>query len=83
MAELLATLSVCSDCLQFLANGPDDIDSDALEAIEAGLAKQGGHCVPACGDDCGGFSWTPCDLCERPLGGERHAAAVLGNKESS
>lgn len=73
--RVAATLSVCADCIAYLANGPDDIEAERLPDILAGIAKQGGDCAP--GSDDNGFSWSPCDLCESPLGGDRYGAAVL------
>jgi hypothetical protein len=71
-------LSICVDCLQYLANGGEELEPARAEEIAAAIAKQGGDVVPACGEDCeGGFSWSPCELCGSALGGERHAAAVL------
>lgn len=71
-------LSVCVDCIAYLANGGDELEPSRAAEIAAAIERQGGHVVAACGADCeGGFSWAPCELCGSTLGGERHAAAVL------
>lgn len=76
--RVAAELSVCGDCLQYLANGPDELSPEAAAATAAGIEREGGHIVPACEPDCeGGFSWSGCELCLSPLGGDRHRAAVL------
>jgi len=71
-------ISICVECLQFLANGPDAIDPTKAAEIAAAVQREGGHVVVACKADCEGpFSWSPCGLCGDTLGGERHTAAVL------
>ena len=76
-------LRVCGDCLQYLANGPAELEAEAVARIEAGTAKQGGDIVlgglesEADADGGLGFSWHACELCESQLGGDRYAAAVL------
>lgn len=76
--RVAAELSICVDCLQFIANGPDELSPDVAAACAAGVEREGGHVVPNCPENCEGwFSWSPCDLCNRPEGGERHPAAVL------
>ena len=75
-----ARLSICGDCLQIVANGSAglDLEPERIAEIEAAIAKQGGDVVPAGeeGEE-GAFSWSPCELCESPLGGDRYAAALL------
>lgn len=75
-------LSVCADCLEAVANGLESgtLEPEALEAVSAGIAREtasGATLAPDCEPDCEGpFSWSPCELCERPEGGARHRLAV-------
>lgn len=78
-------LAVCTVCLCLIANGEYEADASEAEAAWAGMARTWGdnarHLV-AVGDSESWFSWTSCDACESPLGGDRHAAAVLIPKEA-
>ena len=74
-------LEVCSDCLQWLANGevenPDEsFNADYLDGREITLGAVRGVC-DGCDDDgqCESwFSWRRCDGCGSALGGDRHHA---------
>lgn len=77
-------LSVCVDCLMFIANGEvtDGHGRNITAEHAAKITEQWGddakHLVPSCSEECDGwFSWSSCDGCGSPLGGERHPAAVL------
>jgi hypothetical protein len=71
-------ISICVDCLQFLANGPDELEPTKAAEIAAAVEREGGHVVTACPEDCEGwFSWSPCGLCRDHLGGERHPAVIF------
>ena len=69
--------SVCVDCLMFLANGdtPQELDEAGTEKWVAEFVRrtEGTHIFLAGPEDCEGwFSWSPCDACGSPLGGDRH-----------
>ena len=74
MAALLDTLTVCGDCLCWIANADDSqLDlmptaaADAHRAHrDAGIARleqDGARLVPDCGDDCESFHSGPCAVC--------------------
>lgn len=66
-----------------LANGetPPDMSEDATAAYVARVdwsAGDGHTWVVDCLEDCEGwFSWSPCDVCRCPLGGDRHPVALI------
>ena len=65
-------LKVCSDCLSAIAN--DDysgLDDSREREVRAAIARH--HWLVA-GTEEYGFSWTPCDVCQSSLGGDRHQA---------
>ncbi len=73
-------LSICSDCLLWIANGDDsslsaETVSEAahLLAVQTSAALEPGTTVFLGGDD-EWFSWAPCDACGTLLGGSRHEA---------
>lgn len=78
-------IQVCSDCLMMIANGttgdydgaPDDAEHDAaMDALWPDA--DGWDITPNCSEDCeGGFSWSPCEGCGSPLGGDRHPAVAM------
>ena len=81
-------LSVCADCLMFIANGdlPTDDDPERDAEIIAGVEREqasGSHlCAGGIDDDPdapdeGGFSWSSCDCCNSSLGGDRFKATLL------
>lgn len=79
-------LSICVDCLMFVANGEvtDSQGNDVTAEHAAKITEQWGddaqHLVPACPEECEGwFSHSSGDGCGSTLGGERHPAAVLTN----
>lgn len=64
-------LEVCQDCLMYLANNelPTDSNTERDKAIVDGV-----HSLhhPAVDGHCLGFSYSPCDCCQSPLGGDRY-----------
>ena len=78
--ETFGPVAICTDCLMFAANGwesdepippelTDNPDARAGWRLEAGGRCE--HCQGA-DDECESwFSWSPCDYCRRPLGGDR------------
>lgn len=91
MIEVTRTLSVCHDCLCWIANG-DDSALDMLderfatkfrtlrdETIDAFLAEHEGNHLVA-GSEEYGFSHDRCDLCSC-LGGNRFEASILTPKK--
>lgn len=81
------TFAACRDCLhlaEFGAEALDYTDATAVDAYEAGttrLQRPGGHWIsggPAAADDePGPFTRTPCEICRRPLAGERYAVSQI------
>ena len=75
-------LSVCTDCIQMLANGEcrecndDRTACPVAYSIEVTWEGEEGHLVP--GSEDLGFSWSACDGCGQTLGGDRHSAAFIG-----
>ena len=78
-------IDVCSDCLNWIANGtlPDDgerdeVNSNSFDAITTAPGIDEGYdVVPGSGDDEGHFSHQPCDACRRPFGGQRYKATMI------
>lgn len=64
-------LEVCEDCLLYLANDelPPDSDTERDKAIVDGVHNL--H-HPAVDGHCLGFSYSRCDCCRSPLGGDRY-----------
>ena len=80
MAKLLRDdLSVCTDCLFYIANGDLPDDPKRAREVEHGVASQGGYVCPGESDGDEHFSWRPCHCCGSKLGGNRHPAIVLGD----
>lgn len=81
--EHLGDLSVCVDCILYLANGDEPEGEEAAEVIKRALMWKmaEGITVVACGDELG-FSWSACELCGSRLGGGRYKAAELGSAAS-
>jgi hypothetical protein len=77
MTDTMIDGEACVDCLMLVANGETPPNMDKVETAEY-LARvetrtAGFHVIPACPEDCeGSFSWSPCDVCGSPLGGDRH-----------
>lgn len=63
-------LSICVDCVMKLAN-----DEDPIEPTEyPPLSAIPDNAQVMLGGDKEGFSWTPCEGCGNPLGGDRFTA---------
>jgi hypothetical protein len=75
-------LSICVDCLMYLANGEatnehgDDITHEHAARIDA-VWQNEPYDITLGGDDEGGFSWTQCDGCHSNLGGDRYTAYAI------
>ena len=67
-------LEICTTCLLTVANGVEDGATQA--AAEALAANWEGYLI-APGNGEGHFSWTYCDGCDSPLGGDRHKATAM------
>ena len=78
--RVIDELSVCADCLFWLANGdvlPEDRDPEEfLSDVRRTLGEDLRHVVIT-GESLG-FSWSACESCGSTLGGERFSAAILG-----
>lgn len=70
---------ICSDCLQFIANGdlPPDADAARENEILHGVNNQEGYSWSLGTDTEGSFSWRYCDCCGSQLGGDRYSAALV------
>ena len=67
-------LRVCTDCILAIGGEiPEDAD---LPAIAAGIERISKEGALLAGDE-DGFSWSPCECCQSPLGGDRHIATIL------
>lgn len=75
----ITDISVCVVCIHLMANGEYDDGEDTAEVCAAGQAKLWGaearHFVP--GDEDQGFSWSRCEGCGDPSGGDRFQAHVM------
>ena len=69
MSERFIALAVCEDCLLFIANG---IDDNTPQETVSGAENAAGWLM-ADSEELG-FSWSPCEVCARPLGCNRHRA---------
>lgn len=73
----------CVDCIMLIANGDTSGNSrceteegEAAYLADVARYSEGGEWVNNCDETCeGGFSWSPCDVCRSPLGGDRHPVA--------
>jgi hypothetical protein len=84
-------LELCENCYYLAANGADENIPDVpWPGIDEGWIVIPGH--PHTLDECGegvmdgtadcpfdeaSFSWSPCDACRRPLGGDRYPASMV------
>lgn len=70
---------VCSDCIQVAASGPPTytgyLDSGHSERYARGVNEWGGE--PFTDETEPYFSWSPCNFCGDPLGGDRYDSTVL------
>ena len=69
MSKSFIALAVCDDCLLFIGSGIDD----STPGETASGAQNAAGWLMAGSEDLG-FSWSPCEVCARPLGGNRHRA---------
>lgn len=78
MAEIVAEIYVCDDCLLMHANGETgEIPAGEPEPwAKLPTADVAVNCEDD-GEGCG-FSWSECDGCGSRLGGTRHRMAVFG-----
>lgn len=80
--HVVAEMRVCTDCRFFVAGFSDEEMGepypDAVVAAVAECAARGWHLVNG-GEDTDelGFSWSKCDLCDSPLGGDRFVVVAL------
>lgn len=91
---IYGTLSVCTCCLMaHAADGCGDFDHDRepLSKIEPPYTVTLGMIAEEHGEHCHreececeqlGFSWSSCDGCGSPLGGDRHAMTLWGPADS-
>ena len=74
-------LLVCQDCLMIIANddasGMDDETEDRVRDGIKDWAEEGIQLVPGDSENDHDFSWQPCECCNSPLGGSRHAVVGL------
>jgi len=81
-------LSVCVDCLLFIANCDvseerpgiaDDIAREWPGVADGSVTLVAGGASDTDDSDGQGFSWHACDGCGSTLGGDRHVATALRN----
>jgi len=83
MASIVRELSVCTDCIFFIANGDlpeNEKDAERVtDAVSEWCRKHdSAHMVASSNsDDEAEFSWRPCECCLSHLGGSRHSAILL------
>lgn len=77
MAEILATIYVCDDCMFVHANGETGNETPDREPWELMPSADVAMNCEDDGEGCG-FSWSACDGCGSSLGGTRHRMAVFG-----
>lgn len=85
-------IMICTDCLMVAANGTSEGADDDYEwpsDMDGWIVNPGHlHNLEDCGADVmegtadcpydeGSFSWSPCDVCRRPLGGDRYPASMF------
>jgi len=81
-------LDVCDNCAYAIANGAGEIDPEYADegwhaAFDAGVEWETADGWDLVSGDCGDegeycyFSYSPCDVCRLPLGGDRHLAHVM------
>ena len=88
----ITELEICTDCLMVAANGESEGADEGYEwpaDMDGWIVSPGhAHTVELCGADVvngtadcpydeGSFSWVPCDVCRRPLGGDRYPATMF------
>lgn len=74
MADVIATIMVCVDCLMVHANGEVEGPTDR----EPWGLLPGADVAMSDGEDCDcPFSYRPCDACGSELAGMRHEFAVF------
>ena len=65
---------ICDDCLMLLASG-EHTSTEHTNAFNDGVKAWNATPVPM--DQESHFSWTPCDICESELGGNRTGVVFL------
>lgn len=74
-------IDVCGACLVVIGGDPaicDDAMQAACVLVGEGLARTWpGHTIQATGEGEAAFSWSACEGCGNPDGGDRHQAAVF------
>ncbi|RLA61249.1 MAG: hypothetical protein DRQ89_11665 [Epsilonproteobacteria bacterium] len=81
MIKVENKISVCVDCINFIANGelPADTtesqDKAWVDKINANWPPGEQQLVDA--DEHAGFETTPCDCCDSPLHGDRFSVLIL------
>jgi hypothetical protein len=81
MSKEIIDVKGCVDCLMFCANGdfpPENTEQEDQKLIGAfhHIYDQGFD-VCAGSEDEGLFSWTPCDICNSSLGGDRFTMHLI------
>jgi hypothetical protein len=79
--QFIDNISVCVDCLMYIANGVIEEDFDnRVESIEEEYKKLKGKgqevFLDYSEDHADGFSWYPCGHCGSSLGGDRFKANI-------
>ena len=69
--------AACVTCYVAIANGVSELDADDAAAYLAGVDRDGGGVWFTSHDGDAWFSWTPCDICRRPLGGDRYTVCCV------
>ena len=78
---------VCVDCVMLLANAdtPEHMNEEETAEYLARVEQhgEGAEYILNCPEECeGGFSWSPCDLCDSTLGGDRHPVSITTTSTS-
>jgi len=71
-------LEACIDCTMLIANDDDNPDLSEVEQNEIRKARHDfevfNNCHLCIDPESLGFSWYCCDICQRPLAGDRYKA---------
>ena len=81
MSKEIINVKGCVDCLFFCANGdlpPENTEQEDQKLIDSfNKIHNEGFSVCVGSDDEGSFSWTPCDICDTKLGGDRYTMHLV------